>query len=398
MAAYVGAHDFFLQTLEAFLAACQKGDGGCFAPLHEPVTVADLVGHAIARSVAQILRHDPGVRLGEDPEDVHQLRVGTRRLRSDLRTFASLLDADRVAAIRAELGWLAALVGAVRDTDVLAARLRASGATLPDADSAAVAALRSSLAQQAGTARAAMLQAMRCPRYLDLLDALVDLAAAPPLAGDTMPTTHAPGRVSARMAGLPWRRLAGAVAALPPDPSDAALHRIRILAKRCRYAAEAVAPLVGPPAARFAATVADVQTVLGDHHDTVVAEAWLRDAAGTEPAAGVAAGELIAHERTRRDQLRRSGRRSGRAPPPGAAPVAVTPRSLPAELSVWTRRRSRPSCLWLAWGAIVSRSCMSQVVPVTPDSAGGLCQPGAELAELRPPRAGPGRGPGAASS
>jgi CHAD domain-containing protein len=260
------------------------------APLHDPVAVPDLVRHAIARSVAQILRHDPGVRLGEDPEDVHQLRVGTRRLRSDLRPFVRLLDAERVAAIRLELGWLAAVVGAVRDTDVLAARLRTSGGALPDADSAAVTALLSRLARQADTARSAALEAMRCPRYIRLLDALVALAGQPPLAVDTTLTTHARARIAARMAGRPWRRLAGAVAVLPADPSDVALHQIRILAKRCRYAAEAVAPLVGPPAARFAATVADVQTVHGDHHDTVVAEAWLREAASTEPITGVAAG------------------------------------------------------------------------------------------------------------
>jgi inorganic triphosphatase YgiF len=103
------------------------------APLRKPVTVPQLVRHSITRSVVQILRHDPGVRLGEDPEYVHQLRVGTRRLRSDLRTFAHLLDTEPVTGIRAELGWLAALVGAVRDTDVLAARLRASSMALSGA-------------------------------------------------------------------------------------------------------------------------------------------------------------------------------------------------------------------------------------------------------------------------
>ena len=280
-----------------------SGAAAAVAPLHEPVTVADLVGHAIARSVAQILRHDPGVRLGEDPEDVHQLRVGTRRLPRPC--VPSPACSTPTGSRRSARNWAGWRPWSVRfGTPTCSPPAFVPAAPPCPTPIAAVAALRSRLAQQAGTARAAMLQAVRCPRYLDLLDALVDLAAAPPLAGDTMPTTHAPDRVAARMAGRPGRRLAGAVAALPPDPSDAALHRIRILAKRCRYAAEAVAPLVGPPAARFAATVADVQTVLGDHHDTVVAEAWLRDAAGTEPAAGVAAGELIAHERTRRDQLR----------------------------------------------------------------------------------------------
>ena len=57
-------------------------------PIGAGATVDTLIRYAMARSVAQILGHDPGVRLGEDPEDVHQFRVATRRLRSDLRTFS----------------------------------------------------------------------------------------------------------------------------------------------------------------------------------------------------------------------------------------------------------------------------------------------------------------------
>ena len=54
---------------------------------------AAAVAHAaITESVVRLLAHDPGVRLGDDPEDVHQMRVATRRLRSDLRTFRPVID------------------------------------------------------------------------------------------------------------------------------------------------------------------------------------------------------------------------------------------------------------------------------------------------------------------
>jgi len=69
-------------------------------PIGAGATVDTLVRYAIARSVVQILRHDPGVRLGEDPEDVHQFRVATRRLRSDLRTFSPLLDPEPITELR----------------------------------------------------------------------------------------------------------------------------------------------------------------------------------------------------------------------------------------------------------------------------------------------------------
>ena len=267
-------------------------------------SIVDLVRYATAHSVAAILRHDPGVRIGDDPEDVHQLRVATRRLRSDLRSFAPLLDRDRSAPVRAELGWLGGVVGAVRDTDVLTVRLSAHVATLPEVDTPGAAELLHRLARQAGEARSAMLSVLRDTRYVELLDTLVGLAATPPFIEAPDLTTRSPTQVASKIARRPWRRLAEAVDALDPDPSDAELHRVRILAKRCRYAAEAVAPIVGPTVAHFAAAIADVQTVLGDHQDTVVAESWLREAAAATPAGRVAAGELIAGERSRRVELR----------------------------------------------------------------------------------------------
>ena len=273
-------------------------------PLVADATVVDLVRHAMARSVAQILRHDPGVRLGDDPEHVHQLRVGARRLRSDLRSFAPLLERDRLVPVRAELGWLGTEVGAVRDTDVLADRLSTHIATLPETDAPSGARLLRRLANEADEARSVMLSALRGARYLELLDTVVDLAATPPFKEASVLTDRSPDQVAAKIARRPWRRLAEAVDGLGDEPSDADLHQVRILAKRCRYAAEAVAPIIGPVGTRFAAAVADVQTVLGDHQDTVVAESWLRHAAETIPDAGMVSGQLIAMERSQRVALR----------------------------------------------------------------------------------------------
>ena len=63
-------------------------------------------------------------------------------------------------------------------------------------------------------------------------------------------------------------------------------------------------PLYGKEARRFARALADVQTVLGNHQDTTVAEAWLRAAAKALPSTRLVAGELIAFERDDRVQLR----------------------------------------------------------------------------------------------
>ncbi|MGH9021728.1 MAG: CHAD domain-containing protein, partial [Acidimicrobiia bacterium] len=216
----------------------------------EPVPVAlgpessagDAVRAAIAAAVTRLLAHDPGVRLGDDPEDVHQARVATRRLRSDLRTFGTLVDRDWAGALRSEATGVAALLGAVRDPEVLMERLLRQAATLPESDRAGIEPLVARLAEQRNKARVALLDELDNPRYAGLLERLVDAAADPALD----PVASQPGsRVLPGVVRRPWRRLNRAVQDLPQDPPDALLHEIRIHAKRCRYAAEAVVGVCG---------------------------------------------------------------------------------------------------------------------------------------------------------
>ena len=82
-------------------------------------------GRAIAQSYERLVAHEADLRVGDDPESVHQARVATRRLRSDLRTFEPFVDAQWAADLRAELRWLGSELGAVRDLEVQRDRLRA---------------------------------------------------------------------------------------------------------------------------------------------------------------------------------------------------------------------------------------------------------------------------------
>jgi CHAD domain-containing protein len=269
-------------------------------------TAADAIRRAIAASVDRLIRHDPVVRVGDDPEGVHQARVATRRLRSDLRTFAPLLDAEWTAHIREELSGFAALLGTVRDADVLLDRLRRAAATLPEQERQGAAALLADLDATRDAERAKLLAAMDQPRHRTLLADLARAAAAPKV---IEPDAAQPGaEVLPLLAAKPWRRLRDGVRALGDDPPDEALHEVRILAKRARYAAEAVAPVAGPQATDFARAVAGVQEVLGDHHDAVVAQGWLRDAAARHPQAAFAAGTLAGLEQAEAERCRRSWR------------------------------------------------------------------------------------------
>ena len=248
-------------------------------------TMGEVVQAAVGSALARMVAHHPGVRMGDDPEDVHQARVGTRRLRSDLRTFRPLLDTDWVAGLREEAGWYAALLGDVRDTEVLMERLEHQAAALPKEDATGVKTILRRLAREREAARVRLLGGMDSPRYVALLDRLTEAAAWPlfaaagsvdgsPEEGPQQPAADALPRLVRR----PWRRLSKAVKELPEVPADEQLHAVRILAKHTRYAAEAAAGVVGKRATAFAKQIAAVQTVLGDHQDACVMEGWLRAA------------------------------------------------------------------------------------------------------------------------
>jgi len=258
-------------------------------------SVEALLRHDLATSTLRLFRHEAGVRTGEDPEAVHQARVATRRLRSTLRTFSSLLDPDWTDRLRDELKWLADLLGQVRDTDVLLERFNEHLAALPAADAKVGPRLLAALVDQRDSARRRLLRAMATERYAVLLDDLVAAAAAPALLPEA---DHPAAQVMPPLVAKPWKRLRKQVRKAGDDPPDDQLHQIRIRAKRARYAAEAVEPVIGQPAEDYADAVADLQSVLGDHQDAVVGEAWLREAAGSARRdVALVAGLLIAAER-----------------------------------------------------------------------------------------------------
>jgi CHAD domain-containing protein len=264
-----------------------------------------LVRQAVTRSVAQLLRHDPGARRG-DPDDVHKLRVATRRLRSDLGTFRSVLDRGWARPLRDELRWLGGEIGAVRDLDVFTDRLGTRLAARPGAGGAADEALLAHFRSRRATAHGHMHDALLGARHTALQHRLVDASESPRFDPPTAAARPA-AELARKVVGRAWHQLAEDVDDLPDDPPDHELHEVRILAKRCRYAAEAVAPVMGAGAARFAAAVEAIQTVLGDHQDTVVGEEVLDGVAaelGATDGIGALIGELVAAERSDRRRRR----------------------------------------------------------------------------------------------
>ena len=273
------------------------------ARLGRDAATADVVRGAIAASVDRLIRHDPVMRLDVDPEGVHQARVATRRLRSDLRTFRAFLDPDWARGLREELGWLAGILGAVRDGDVLLDRLRTSSDRLPLEDGKGTSRVVETLEAARDQAHGELLATLRSERYVALLDRLVEAANAPAVSpgADLAATDALPSLVS-----RPLRTLAKQVQALGDFPSDDELHAVRIQTKRTRYAADAVAPVLGKRARLVSSAAANLQDVLGEHRDAVVAERWLREwkSRSRSAPAAFAAGELAGLERAASERAR----------------------------------------------------------------------------------------------
>jgi CHAD domain-containing protein/energy-coupling factor transporter ATP-binding protein EcfA2 len=257
-----------------------------------------------------ILRHDPGTRLSTDPENLHQHRVAARRVRAFVRATRAYTDAAWQHALVELLRALGTSTGPVRDFDVLLEHLGEELATLDAPDRAAGAALLARIRSERDTAQRELLGALGSDAYRQLLARL----RVPPRLADGVEAV--PLR---RIAGKEFRRLLNAVEQLGRQPGDHELHRLRIKLKRARYASELAAP--GKQGKRFLDDAKELQTLLGEHQDAVVAETTLREVvAGLDSAAAFVAGRLVERQRMRREQvkerlpdawkrLRKSGRR-----------------------------------------------------------------------------------------
>ena len=242
----------------------------------------------------RILHHDAIVRLDSGPEGVHQARVGTRRLRSDLRTFAPILDETWVEALRDELSWLAEALGRVRDADVLLARLERASKSSPRKTSAS----RSRSA--CGCAVNGPCIAVRFSKSCEATRtscSSTDSWRRPARHGSRRPRGRRRRTRFPRSVRRPWKKLTKAVDDLEADGAVEHRHEVRIRGKRVRYAADA-ATLASKEAVPMAKALAEMQDVLGEEHDAVVAEEWLRGIAVTNVsrAEALVIGMLIAVE------------------------------------------------------------------------------------------------------
>jgi CHAD domain-containing protein len=259
-------------------------------PLPSKPTAQQVIRSALASSVARLMLQLPAARLGTDPEGVHQARVAARRLRSDLKTFESLLESEWSVSLQAELRWLIDKLGAFRDSDILRSKLDDVIERHPEIDRDAARGVFHQVRLKRRRDRRRLLRHLGDDRAIEVLDHLVAASASPA----TVKRATRPARdVMPQLVRKRWKRLDRAIDGFGRHPTPAELHEVRILAKRLRYATEAVAPAAGKQAWKFAAGAARIQDALGEINDATVVGAWLRSIADRlDGPAAFAAGQM----------------------------------------------------------------------------------------------------------
>lgn len=241
-----------------------------------------------------LLVHEPGTRLGDDIENLHEHRVAARRTRAFLRATRRYIDSDWRRALGDALSELGRATGPVRDLDVLLEHVREELASVDPREAESAEELVAELERQRDDARRDLVAALDGDAYRL---ALARLNLPPRLAPDV---EQVPLRKIGRSE---FTRLIRSVDRLGKRPTDSSIHRLRIALKRARYAAELAVP-DGKRRRRFLTDAKVLQDLLGEHQDAAVAEERLRVAvADASAGAAFVAGRLAERQRQRRERV-----------------------------------------------------------------------------------------------
>jgi len=228
---------------------------------------------------ARMKRREAGTRTGADAEELHDMRVATRRMRAAWRVFDGAFKAGKTKKIRRHLETIADRLGAVRDLDVLIEGLEAYREGLDEERQTGLDPLLSVWRKQRSSARSQLISELDSERYASFtaeMDAFLDAGAH---AAAAVATPTAPHRVRDRAASEIWASYE-AIRAYEPVIQWAdmeTLHDLRITTKWLRYALEFFGETLGPDTPRLLARVVALQDHLGCLHDADVATKLARD-------------------------------------------------------------------------------------------------------------------------
>ena len=261
-----------------------EGDSD-FGPTHiDPsMSLGEVAFAVLRRQFAEMREHEPGTRFGEDPEELHDMRVPTRRMRAAMKVFQGALP-ERAGWLREELRWVARALGDVRDLDVQIERLQAWKEEEGKEVSGFLDRILTITQNQRAEARKNMLEALDSSRYERLESSFAEMLRGGPAAelepahrngnekASEPVTAAAPALVTGRY--RKWRK---AAKRLDENSSPEAFHDVRKKGKRLRYTLEFVSEVYGKPVQKLVNPLKALQDDLGDHQDAVVAAGYLRE-------------------------------------------------------------------------------------------------------------------------
>jgi CHAD domain-containing protein len=252
------------------------------------IAVDDLMSEAARKTLLfhfeRMLAHEKGTRDGDDYEELHDMRVATRRMRAALSVFEPYIDAAAYQPHLKDLRKTGRALGAVRDLDVFHEKAEAYLEELPEERRSELDPLFDAWRVERARCREAMIDWLDGRRFRVFVETFGAFLETP--SAGALPDFDRDGAPLARRVSL----------ALPPvvelelgnvlafdewvgraDVPLARLHRLRIAGKYLRYTLEFFAEVLGPGGKLVVHKIKSLQDHLGDLQDAVVTSAILRD-------------------------------------------------------------------------------------------------------------------------
>jgi CHAD domain-containing protein len=235
--------------------------------------IADSARRSLRRLFDKLLAREEAVIAGEDIEDIHQMRVTTRRLRASLQVLEGVYEHKLIRRYRRGLRRIAQALGAVRDGDVFLHHLVAHRDSLPVERRAALEPLIAAVAAERAQARTTLLADLGSKRYSMFKREFAGFLVLPGAGTSPPPAPGITQRVRDFAGSAIWRHyeLWRAYETVLPGGSDESLHQARIAGKRLRYTIEFFADALGPNVKQVLAPLVALQECLGTLQDGVTA-------------------------------------------------------------------------------------------------------------------------------
>jgi CHAD domain-containing protein len=243
--------------------------------------------------LARMLARVPGVIAGDDPEDVHAMRVAGRRMRAAWRVFGDGFEREARRRYVGDLREIGARLGAVRDLDVLLEILDAYSAHRSERQRTDLAPLFAAWRGLREARRLELVEVLGADRFRAFSTEYAELALTEGLAAVPV-APHAPALVRHRMPSTAWTAYE-AVWAFDDGLAEAdlaTLHQLRIAGKWLRYTLEFVREPLEPEEEALIGQVVALQDHIGVLHDMHVAATLAREVASGAPGANGATGSI----------------------------------------------------------------------------------------------------------